>query len=129
MKLIKKGTKLYSIIHLKCPHCQESDLFLDRNAYHLKMLDKMPKRCSNCQEDLERETGFYYGAMMISHATTTVISLLVHAIVYQFYGWQVLPNLIPILIIFVSLFPLIFRTSRAIWLNIFVKFSVNAPKE
>lgn len=125
MKLIKKGSKLYSILFLKCPKCQEGDLFLHKNPYQLKTLDKMPDHCAVCGENLQRETGFYYGAMMISHATTTALSLSVHALVYPFYGWEILPNLIPILVLFISLFPIIFRTSRAVWINIFVSFQDN----
>lgn len=128
MEIIRKGSRLYSVLHLKCPKCQEGDLFLFKNAYKLKTIDKMPKHCTFCGENLQRETGFYYGAMMISHATTTVISLSVHALVYQFYGWEILPNLIPILILFLSLFPLIFRTSRAIWINIFVSYSKDVKR-
>lgn len=118
----KKGTKLYSILKLKCPKCHEGDLFLNKNPYKLKDLDKMPKRCAVCGEDLYRETGFYYGAMMISHATTTVIAVIVHLTVYHFYGWAIAPNLISLLTLLIVSFPLVFRSSRAIWLNVFVKY-------
>lgn len=118
----KKGTKLYSIIKLKCPKCHEGDLFLNKNPYKLKYLDKMPKRCSVCGEDFYRETGFYYGAMMISHATTTIIAVIVHLTVFHFYGWAIAPNLISLLTILIFSFPLVFRSSRAIWLNVFVKY-------
>lgn len=118
----KKGTKLYSILKLKCPKCHEGELFLNKNPYKLKYLDKMPTSCSVCGEDLYRETGFYYGAMMISHATTTVIAVIVHLTVFHFYGWVVAPNLISLLTILIFSFPLVFRSSRAIWLNLFVKY-------
>lgn len=123
----RKGTKLYSILKLKCPKCHEGDLFLNKNPYKLKDLDKMPKRCSVCGEDLYRETGFYYGAMMISHATTTVIAVIVHLTVFHFYGWAIAPNLISLLTVLVFSFPLVFRSSRAIWLNVFVKY--DPPKK
>lgn len=118
----KKGTKLYSIFKLKCPKCHEGDLFLNKNPYNLKDLDKMPKRCVVCGEDFYRETGFYYGAMMISHATTTLIAVIVHLTVFHFYGWAIAPNLISLLTILIFSFPLVFRSSRAIWLNVFVKY-------
>ncbi len=82
----------------------------------------MPLKCPVCGEDLYRETGFYYGAMMISHATTTVIAVLVHLTVFHFYGWEIAPNIVSLLIILIGLFPLIFRTSRAIWINFFVTY-------
>ncbi len=87
------------------------------------MLDKMPHYCTVCGEDFERETGFYYGAMMISHASTTVIAVIVHLTVFHFYGWEIAPNLITLLIILIGMFPLIFRSSRAIWINFFVKYN------
>jgi uncharacterized protein (DUF983 family) len=121
--MLKKGTKLYSILKLKCPRCQEGNLFIHKNPYNLKMLDKMPHYCTVCGEDFERETGFYYGAMMISHASTTVIAVIVHLTVFHFYGWEIAPNLITLLIILIGLFPLIFRSSRAIWINFFVKYN------
>lgn len=122
----RKGKKLYSILHLKCPRCHEGDLFMVKNAYNLKHLDRMPKYCAVCGENLQREVGFYYGAMMISHATTTVIAVIVHVTVYYFYGWEILPNLLSLLIILFALFPLIFRSSRAIWINMFSKYDPQA---
>lgn len=125
IQLLKKGTKLYSILKFKCPRCQEGDLFLVKNPYRLKYLDKMPHYCSCCGEDLQREVGFYYGAMMISHATTTLIAVIVHLTVFHFYGWAIAPNLISLLSILIISFPLVFRSSRAIWINMFSKYDPN----
>ena len=122
MALLKKGTKLYSIIKLKCPRCQEGDLFITRNPYDFKNFDKMPKRCPVCNEDLQRESGFYWGAMMISHANTTLLAVIVHLVMYYFYGWEPLPFLVVFLILLLLLFTIVFRTSRAIWINFFVKY-------
>ena len=118
----RKGKKLYSIIKLKCPKCQEGNLFLSRNPYNLKTFDKMPDRCLNCNENFVRESGFYWGAMMVSHATSTLLAVIVHLIIHPFYGWEVVPNLISIVVVFILLIPIIFRSSRAIWINIFVAF-------
>jgi uncharacterized protein (DUF983 family) len=123
----RKGTKLYSILRFKCPKCQEGNLFINKNPYILKDLDKMRDNCSVCGEDLYRETGFYYGAMMISHATTTLIAVIVHVIVFHFYGWEIAPNLFSLLTILLVSFPLVFRSSRAIWINFFVNYK--APKK
>lgn len=119
---IKKGTKLYSIARLKCPRCQEGNLFLTNNPYNLKMFDKMPDKCPVCGEDFKRESGFYWGAMMVSHATTTAIVVIVHLIVFRFYGWDIAPNIIAIITVILLLFPIVFRNSRAIWINLFVNY-------
>lgn len=121
-------SKLYSILRLKCPRCHKGDLFSNKNPYHLKDLDHMPDYCPECGEDFQREVGFYYGAMMVSHATTTVIAVIVHAIVFYFYGWAIAPNLVSITVIIVVFFPVIFRVSRAIWINMFSKYDPEALK-
>lgn len=121
-RILKKGSKLYSILYLKCPQCQEGDLFIGKNPYNAKEFDKMPHYCPVCHEDFERETGFYWGAMMVSHATTTLIAVIVHIIAHIFYGWEILPNIIAFIGVFAVLLPIIFRSSRAIWINIFVKY-------
>ena len=122
LKLInpfRKGTKLYSIVKLKCPRCQEGNLFLTQNPYNLKMFDKMPDKCTVCGEDFLRESGFYWGGMMVSHATTTVVAVIVHLIVYFFAGWEITPNIISIVAVILLIFPVVFRNSRAIWINFF----------
>ena len=124
-----KGSKLYSIVRLKCPRCQEGDLFLNKNPYNLKMFDKMPDKCTVCGEDFVRESGFYWGAMMFSHATTTLIAVVVHLIVFHYYGWDIAPNVIAIITIILLLFPIVFRNSRAIWINIFVKYNSMLEKK
>jgi uncharacterized protein (DUF983 family) len=122
---IRKGKKLNSIIRCKCPRCQEGNLFVDTNPYHLKMLDVMPKRCEVCNTDFVRETGFYYGAMMISHAITTVIAVVVHFTVFYFWGWEIAPHLIFLVGIILGLFPVNFRLARAIWINLFVSYDAD----
>jgi uncharacterized protein (DUF983 family) len=117
-----KGKKLYSIVHHKCPCCQQGNLFKDRNPYHFKMLDKMPEKCTVCGEDFQRETGFYYGAMMISHALTTIIGVIVHFTVFSIWGWNPFPHLFFLILILLVLFPVIFRTARCIWINFFVDY-------
>lgn len=122
----RKGKKLYSILHFKCPRCHEGNLFTVRNAYKLKYLDKMPHYCPVCGEDFQREVGFYYGAMMISHALTTVMAVIVHITVFHFYGWEIAPHLISLLSVILGFFPLVFRTARAIWINMFSKYDPDA---
>ncbi|HRG52124.1 MAG TPA: DUF983 domain-containing protein [Bacteroidia bacterium] len=131
LKLInpfRKGTKLYSIVKLKCPRCQEGNLFLTQNPYNLKMFDKMPDKCTVCGEDFLRESGFYWGGMMVSHATTTVVAVIVHLIVYFFAGWEITPNIISIVAVILLIFPVVFRNSRAIWINFFVDYNPTTNK-
>ncbi len=92
------------------------------------MLDKMPPRCPVCGCDFVRETGFYYGAMMISHALTTVMAVIVHFTVFHYYGWEIAPHLISLLTVIIGLFPVVFRTARTIWINMFVAYKPDWKK-
>ena len=117
-----KGHKLYGILHHKCPRCQEGKLFLHPNPYNLKKIDKMPPKCMVCGKDFIRENGFFYGALMMSHAITTLIGITIHSIVYYFWGWKILPHILFLVSIVVILMPIIFRTARAIWISLFVSY-------
>jgi hypothetical protein len=86
------------------------------------MLDKMPEFCPVCKLRFTPEVGFYYGAMMVSHALTTVMAVIVHFTVFHFYGWEIAPHLICLLTVIIGLFPVVFRTARAIWINIFFSY-------
>ncbi|MBA2613672.1 MAG: DUF983 domain-containing protein [Bacteroidetes bacterium] len=124
-----KGKKIYSILLCKCPRCHEGNLFLVKNPYKLRTLDKMPKRCPVCDLDFVRETGFYYGAMMMSHALTTIIAVIIHFIVFYFWGWEILPHLVFLITIILALFPINFRIARALWINLFVIYDPKTGKD
>ncbi|MFK7908008.1 MAG: DUF983 domain-containing protein [Chitinophagales bacterium] len=110
--------KLWTILSLKCPRCQEGKLFNNPNPYNINDIDKMPSHCPNCNLDYEPELGFWYGAMFVSYAVTAVFliivlgfSLIVQGSISRTYLW--------ICIAFMLLtWPYIFRVSRSIWLNI-----------
>ncbi|MBA3705367.1 MAG: hypothetical protein H0W84_05560 [Bacteroidetes bacterium] len=67
--------------------------------------------------------------MMVSHATTTLVAVIVHAIVYYFAGWEIAPNVISIVAVILIMFPVVFRNSRAIWINIFVNYNPDYKKK
>ena len=48
---------------------------MTKTAYNLKNFDKMHKRCSHCDEDFEREPGFYFGAMYTSYGPVSYTHL------------------------------------------------------
>jgi len=114
---------LYSIFNSKCPKCNLGELYIDRNPYHLSKLGQMKKQCDCCGQLYEPETGFYYGAMYVSYAVSIIAMFIPAAILYFGFdaGFKIL--LAVIFGIYIAFFPLIFRISRNIWLNIFVKYN------
>jgi uncharacterized protein (DUF983 family) len=127
--MVGKGTKLYSILHSKCPKCQEGDLFLDPNPYHLKNMDKMHVNCPVCAEPSEPEPNFYYGAMYVSYAYTValfVATYVISALILGLAMWSTIGLLTALLVI---LGPYLFRLSRVTYLNFFVRYDKDAaPK-
>jgi uncharacterized protein (DUF983 family) len=67
LQMLKKGTKLYSILTGSCPKCHEESMYVDKNPYHLGTLFKMEERCSHCQTKYKLEPSFFYGAMYVSY--------------------------------------------------------------
>lgn len=82
----------------------------------------MKKCCDKCGQAYEPETGFYYGAMYVSYALGIAFMFVPAYILYLLFnlsfGWL----LTFVLATYVLSFPLVFRLSRNIWLNIFVKY-------
>jgi hypothetical protein len=83
--------------------------------------EKMHEKCPVCGQLTEPEIGFYQGAMFISYPVSLFICLIV-AIPLNFTS---ISGEIIILILFailIVLAPWIFRISRMIWLNFFIRY-------
>jgi uncharacterized protein (DUF983 family) len=115
-------SSLYSIIYNKCPRCHEGNFFETNNPYQLKMFDKMNKRCPVCNEDFERETGYYYGAMFASYGLTVVFGILLFLLICVLFNIDAITYLIIFAVLQLLLMPLFYRTSRLLWINIFVRY-------
>ena len=129
-----KGTKIYSILTLTCPKCQEGKLFVKSSAY-IKGLADMHKTCSNCHEKFEREPGFYYGAAYVSYGLTVGLWIALWVALFVFdtigimsFSFQedALLYLILGVVLLIALLPILYRLSRAVWINLFVKYNANA---
>ncbi len=120
--MIKKGSKLYSILKRKCPACQEGDFFISK-PYDLKNTGKIHDTCSNCSVSFSKEPGFYYGAMYVSYGIGVAMFIAVFLLTYWLY-----PNpttfiyILMIGIAMVLLGPFIYDLSKIIWANMFIKY-------
>ena len=115
-----EGTKIYSVLKLKCPRCQEGDLFLTKNPYVYSKIDKMPENCPVCEQNYWPEPGFYFGAMYVSYALTIAISVAVFVAMIVLWHFDVIWYLGINAVTILLFFPPIFRLSRAVWFNLFV---------
>lgn len=122
MALFKKGTKLYSIVYLKCPKCQEGDLFTDKHPFHLQTMLKMPTNCPVCKQNFVFESGFYSAALWTSYPIVIFCALLI--VLVFFIGLHVTGAWLLIItaIILITLQPFIMRLGRSILINNFVDY-------
>jgi hypothetical protein len=122
---------MQSILYIKCPRCRQGNLFTEQNPYVLNKLFDMHDKCPHCELNFELEVGFYYGSMYVSYGlavalsvavfvATTVISFLAKSEI-DFILYLILNSLT---LLFAA--PYMYRFSRAVWINFFVKY---APDE
>ncbi len=121
-KLLKKGSKVYSILKLKCPKCHDGNLFVFKNPYRLKGGLKMDDNCTVCGQDFVIEPGFYYGALWMSYPIVILIIIALTSFFYLYLDYSLLKFMLILSVVMMSLQPLIIRLGRAIWIRIFVKY-------
>jgi uncharacterized protein (DUF983 family) len=121
--MIKKGSKLYSILFNKCPKCHEGDFIIEKNILKLHKTFKMHENCQVCGFKYMIEPSFFYGAMYINYSLTVGIAIITFVIGSLVFDLSFSENFIPILIVLLMTAPLSMRLSRIIWINFFVKYS------
>jgi uncharacterized protein (DUF983 family) len=116
-----KGSKLYSILHQKCPRCHEGDMFETSSFAFKKSFDMLPA-CPHCGQRYNLETGFYYGAMFLSYAIVALYMFGGFAILYFLMGIDVWWAFGSLVVGAGILYVWFFRVSRIVWLNFFVDY-------
>ncbi|HEY0978931.1 MAG TPA: DUF983 domain-containing protein [Flavobacteriales bacterium] len=117
-----KETKLYSILHLKCPVCHEGDFFL-AHPYNLGKAGELHGRCPACGCNYEKEIGFYTGAMYVSYAigVAVCVSLWV-AMVVLVPDLPIIAQLLVIGSVMLLGAPWFYALSKIIWANLFFRY-------
>ena len=119
----EKKSKLYSIVNFKCPRCHKGDMFPPDTLMKFNKFDKMNAACNYCGQSFEPEPGYYFGAMFISYALNASLFIAIW-VMMTFISEEISLFWIITVIILLSilLLPIIFRLSRAMWINIFVSY-------
>ncbi|MEM8848129.1 MAG: DUF983 domain-containing protein [Bacteroidota bacterium] len=120
--MLKKGTKLYSILTGSCPRCHEEHMYTNKNPYTLGKLFKMHKRCSHCGLKYKIEPSFFYGSMYVSYGVGVAFAVAAFVISFLFLGLNLVNTFIAIVATLVVFMPIIIRLSRNIWINFFIKY-------
>ncbi|MFV8368237.1 DUF983 domain-containing protein [Flavobacterium sp. LB2R40] len=120
--MLKKGSKLYSILTGTCPKCQNESMYLDKNPLHFNKILKMHENCSHCGLRYQIEPSFFYGAMYVSYGLNVAIGIAAFILSFVVFGSNLKVAFIAIIISLIILFPFILRFSRNIYINMFVTY-------
>lgn len=115
-------TKLYSVLKNKCPRCHEGNFFETNDPYDLKKFSRMNARCPLCNEDFQREPGYYFGATYVSYGLTVGFGIALFVLFCMIFNFGTIPFLLIFSALLILLLPLFYRFARLIWINLFVNF-------
>jgi uncharacterized protein (DUF983 family) len=127
--MLKKGSKLNSILTGTCPRCQEESMYVDKNPYNLKNIYKMNDNCGHCGLHYQIEPSFFYGAMYVSYGLTVGVGVAVFIISKVMIGLELTQTIIAIFLALIVLMPITARLSRNIYINMFVSYNKDAVKK
>ena len=120
--MLKKGSKLNSILTGSCPKCQNESMYSDKNPLHLTKVLKMNEKCSHCGLKYQIEPSFFYGAMYVSYGLNVAVGIAAFIVSFVFFKSTIEESFLAIIITLVLLFPFVLRLSRNIYINMFVSY-------
>ena len=123
--MLKKGSKLNSILTGSCPKCQEESMYEDKNPYHLSKLYTMHENCSHCGLQYQIEPSFFYGAMYVSYSLGVALAVAAFIVSFVFFSSSMMTGFIAIVVTLIVLMPVIMRLARNIWINMFISYNKN----
>ena len=120
--MIGKGSKLYSILLLKCPRCHEGP-FLAQHPYQLGSMNRVREACPHCGLKYRMEPSFYYGSMYVSYAVGVAVAVAVYMLILIFGLDLGIAGIFGAIVgVLVLLMPYIGAVSKSIWANFFFKY-------
>jgi uncharacterized protein (DUF983 family) len=126
--MLKKGSKLNSILTGSCPKCQNESMYEDKNPLHLGKVLKMNENCSHCGLKYQIEPSFFYGAMYVSYGLNVAVGVAAFIIANVFLNLDLVQSFIAIIGMVVVAFPFVVRWARNIYINMFISYDPNAAK-
>ncbi|MFY8214412.1 MAG: DUF983 domain-containing protein [Flavobacterium sp.] len=120
--MLKKGSKVNSILTGSCPKCQNENMYVDTNPYHLGKVLKMHENCSHCGLKYQIEPSFFYGAMYVSYAVNVALGVATFIVAKVFIGLDLVQSFAAIIGSLVVFYPIVLRLSRNIYINLFVDY-------
>ena len=127
--MLKKGSKLYSILTGTCPRCQNEQMYLNKNPYVISETMKMHDHCGHCGLRYKMEPNFFFGAMYVSYGLAVMVSIIIFIIAMFVFKQNMSVAFISIIVGLIVFMPWITRLSRNIYINLFVNYKKDAAKQ
>ena len=122
LQMLKKGSKLNSILTGSCPRCQKESMYTDNNLLHFSKLLKMNSHCSHCGLKYQMEPSFFYGAMYVSYGLNVAVGIAAFVISFVVLHSTITQSLYAIFGSLIVFYPIIMRLSRNIYINMFISY-------
>lgn len=120
--MLKKGSKIYSIVFGACPKCHQESMYINKNPFHLSETLDMHERCNNCNTKYKIEPSFFYGSMYVSYAVGVAFAVAAFVVSNLIFGSSLKIAFATIVATLVGFMPVIMRLSRNIWINFFMSY-------
>jgi len=120
--MLKKGTKIYSVLRGKCPSCHKGDFFKHSFTMNLFKVNKIKKTCSYCDLKYMIEPAFYFGALYVSYGITVALCIVTFVISKLILNLALLTSFVTIFVVLILFIPINLRLSRILWINMFVSY-------
>ncbi|MBS7233883.1 DUF983 domain-containing protein [Flavobacterium psychroterrae] len=127
--MLKKGSKLNSILTGSCPKCQNESMYSDKNPLHLTKVLKMNDHCSHCGLKYQIEPSFFYGAMYVSYGLNVAVGIAAFIVSFVFFKTSIEESFLAIVISLIILFPFVLRLARNLYINMFVSYDPKAGQK
>jgi uncharacterized protein (DUF983 family) len=123
-----KGSKLYSILFLKCPRCHQG-AFLQSHPYNLSNFNRVRETCPRCSLKYKIEPSFYYGSMYVSYGVGVAVAVAVYVLTLLLgLELSIMAIFGSIVAALVLLMPWIGAVSKSIWANFFFTYDRGIAK-
>ena len=120
--MLKKGSKIYSILRGKCPSCHEGNFFKYTFTMNIFKVNKIKKTCSQCDLKYMIEPAFYFGALYVSYGITVAICIVTFITSKIIFDVALLSSFVTVFIVLILFMPVNLRLSRILWINMFINY-------
>jgi uncharacterized protein (DUF983 family) len=123
-----RGSKVMSIVRMKCPRCQKGRFF-EGSPYQFDKMGIVKESCVHCRLKYEIEPGFFQGSYYVSYGLAVALFIALWILKILFLpNLTYLSTIISMVIALILFAPLLFAFSKIIWINIFVNYDSGSQK-